>query len=49
MNSPDWCCRGTASGMLGASVTNTMGSPSREPGGGVGSDEGRVGIPSSSS
>lgn len=36
MNSPDWCFLGTASGMLGASITTTRGSPSRDPGGGMG-------------
>ena len=45
MNSPDWRCPGTASGMLGASVTSTMGSPSREPRGGMGWDEGQIGTP----
>lgn len=44
MNSPDWYFPGTASGMLGASITTTMGSPSRDPGGGRGRDEGQLGM-----
>lgn len=36
MNSPDWHCPGIASGMLGDRVTNTRGSPSREPERGIG-------------